>query len=101
MPRPSGSPNKCKGALKRRLKELLGDDFDPVVSMAEMAIKVHESALASGDIADQKESVNCWDKVAQYIEPKLKAVEITGEDGGAVRLDTVWRVELVSSKEKD
>ncbi len=64
---------------------MLGEDFDPVVKMAEMAVNVHKSALASGEIQDQKEAVACWDKVSQYVEPKLKATEITTiDDDGEV-----------------
>ena len=32
--------------------------------------------------------VEGWEKIAQYVEPKLKAIEVTGEDGEAIKTET-------------
>lgn len=82
MPSRAGSPNKNKGALKRRLKARFGDDFDVVEEMATIAYEITKTAKATGEIVDLKEAVTAWDKVANYVEPKLKAVEHSGEMSG-------------------
>ena len=35
---------------------------------------------------------------APYVHPRLAAVEHTGKDGGAIRADMTWTVELVRSR---
>lgn len=97
MPRPKGSPNKNKRELKARLKQLLGEDFDPVVRMAEMAVALHENATSTRDPSDQKSALDGWDKVAQYVEPKLKAIEVSGEIDSK---HTVKIVDLTGSLEE-
>lgn len=86
MPSRAGSPNKNKGALKRRLKERFGDDFDIVETMATNAMELQK--LTSHCHEDEKPqriklALDAWEKVAQFVEPKLKATEITtiDEDG--------------------
>lgn len=86
-----------------RLQEMYGDDFDPILRAAENAVRMQAIADENKDIPNdattelalsirgeefnqRKECVNAWDKIAQYVTPKLKAVEITGEDGEPVRV---------------
>ncbi len=67
--RPLGSLNKNKDKLLRNLKEIYGDDFDPIMKMA---------SIASDDKNDATLKLAAWKEIAQYVYPKLKAVEHTG-----------------------
>lgn len=68
--RPPGSQNKRTQALIALLAEKY-PDYHPVIEMARIA---HETVDEEVKLAANKE-------VAQYICPKLKAVEHTGMDG--------------------
>jgi len=75
----AGIPNKNKGALKRKLKEKFGADFDVVMQMAVNADKLESIADSDpNDTAARKNALDGWDKVASYVEPKLKATEHSG-----------------------
>ena len=93
----SRGPNKNKRALKLMLQQRFGDDFDPVIKVAEQAVKLEE--IADADTSDhiaRKAALDGWDKVTQYVEPKLKAVEHSGgedEDG----LPQSIKIEIVKS----
>ena len=76
MPSRAGSPNRNKAFLLDRLRDMYGDDFHPIMRMAENAVTLHEQARGTLDVADLKSSIDAWDKIAQYTEPKLKASEI-------------------------
>ena len=76
MPSRAGSPNKNKAFLLSRLQEMYGDQFHPIMRMAEQAAKLHNLASISEERDDLKSSIDAWDKIAQYTEPKLKATEI-------------------------
>ena len=86
MARPTGASNKNKSFLLTRLQNMYGDDFHPIMKMAENAVKLHEVATLSGEGADIKAAIDGWDKIAAYTEPKLKAMELTGKDGGDIGL---------------
>lgn len=83
MPRPLGSSNKNKTFLLNRLKEMLGEDFHPIMNMAKNASEFQklvddkkiEPALMGGAYI---EANKLWGGIAEYVEPKLKAVEISG-----------------------
>lgn len=79
MPSRAGSPNKNKTFLMNRLQDMYGDDFHPIMRMAENAVTLHDQARGTMDPADLKASIDAWDKIAQYTEPKLKASEISLE----------------------
>jgi len=68
---------------------MYGEEFHPLMNMAELAVKLHQRAINSDDNNDIKASIDAWEKIAQYTEPKLKAVEVTGEGGGAVEVKLV------------
>lgn len=70
-----GPPNKNKKYLLNRLQDMYGDDFHPIMKMAENASILHSLAIASRSVTDLKYSIDAWDKIAQYTEPKLKAVD--------------------------
>ena len=76
MPSRAGSPNKNKAFLLSRLQDMYGDQFHPIMRMAEQAAKLHNLASNSEERDDLKSSIDAWDKIAQYTEPKLKATEI-------------------------
>ena len=79
MPSRAGSPNRNKAFLLDRLRDMYGDDFHPIMRMAENAVTLHDQARGTMDAADLKASIDAWDKIAQYTEPKLKASEVTLE----------------------
>ena len=60
--------------LLESLQDLYGEAFNPVLRMSELAIHAHNQAVASGDMGDMATAVQNWDRVAQYIQPKLKAI---------------------------
>ena len=97
MPSRKGSPNKNKEYLMNRLKDMYGDDFDPIIRMAEQATRLHAAAIDAEDTKVLTDSINGWDKIAQYVQPKLKAVELTGEDGSSIKADLQWTVEYVNA----
>jgi len=76
MPRPPGSLNQPKRALVKLLEEKF-PGYNAVVKMAEMA---------NDDSNDLGFRFNAHKEVAQYQEPKRKAMEVTGEGGGPIRL---------------
>ena len=76
MPSRAGSPNRNKAFLMDRLKDIYGEDFHPIMRMAENAVTLHDQARGTMDTNDLKSSIDAWDKIAQYTEPKLKASEV-------------------------
>ena len=82
-----GIPNKNRDFLLKRLKDMYGQDFDPVMKAAENAHSMQKianaeesKALEPKDRIEMHNKTNqAWDRVAQYTQPKLKAVEITGD----------------------
>jgi hypothetical protein len=89
MPSRAGRPNKNKQFLLRKLQEMYGDDFNPVIKMAENAVALQAIAESEPDDANARRSaLDGWDKVAQYVEPKLKAVEVQGslEHSGEIKI---------------
>jgi len=79
MPSRAGSTNKSKQALIAALRARYGEGFDPVMKMADHATKLSEIANELEDPNDIKMALDGWDKVAVYVTPKLKAVEVSGE----------------------
>ena len=75
MSRPAGLPNKNKQALLKML-ELRYPDYHPVIAMAE---------IANDKENDLPTRFNAHKEVAQYVTPKLKAVEHTGDIDHDVR----------------
>lgn len=89
----AGSPNKNKQFLLNRLQDMFGEDFDPVINAAQNAIRMQEIASDASDPIDEfnqrKECVNAWDKIAQYVTPKLKSVELSGNEGEPLSIQIV------------
>lgn len=102
MARPKGAHGKNKAYLEHRLKAMYGDDFDPILRMAEQATRLHAAAIDAEDTRPLVESVAAWDKIAQYVQPKLKAIEVTGENGEAIELKHKGlTVEIIRAKHSD
>jgi len=102
MARTPGSINKNKRGLKARLKEEYGDKFDVIMLMGKNCLALQEMADACQDklaetlekeevssedilshktavIGTAKVAIEALDKLAQYVEPKLKSIEISGD----------------------
>ncbi len=78
MPSRAGSPNKRKNALKALLqKEYPG--YNPVLSMARIAHQAEKDG-------EKQLAAQMHREVAQYVEPKKRAIEVTGEDGGPIEV---------------
>ena len=87
MARPKGSMNKNSKFLLNRLQDMYGEQFDPVMKMAQQAVKLDELAESDPSVSNQKESIQAWGTIAEFVSPKLKAVELnTGEGGVTVNL---------------
>jgi hypothetical protein len=94
MPRPKGSPNKNRGAFLRRMREEFGEDFDPIARLAGACVKLEKKAQSQ---SDWKMVVDSYDKLAQYIVPKLKSVEMDVTSDGE-KLDMPSTVRLVAAE---
>ena len=85
--RPKGSSNKpYRRVLDEYLQRKYKGEFNPVINAIESALKIQEIAESTGEIADYKASVDAFDRVSKYIQPTLKAVEMTGDTGVTVSL---------------
>jgi len=74
--------------LLTRLKSMYGEDFDPIIQIAENATRLQAAImgkLESGDddieLSALIEANKEWERMAQFTHPKLKSVEHTAEDG--------------------
>ncbi len=76
MPRPAGTPNKNKQALIALL-EAKYPGYHPVVEMA---------AIANDQENDLQTRFNAHKEVAQYVTPKLKALEVQAEVEGEIHV---------------
>jgi hypothetical protein len=97
--RPVGARNKNKQFLLNRLQEIYGEDFHPIMKMAENAALLQAEVQITPDIATIKAAVDAWDKVAAYTEPKLKSIEVGGDSEKPLITKRV--IEFVSSENKN
>jgi len=77
MARPKGALGKNKAFLLGRLQDLYGKSFNPVMKMAAQAVELDKLAELDPSVANMKESIASWDRIAGYTHAKMKAVEIT------------------------
>lgn len=105
MPRDAGIPNKNKSFLMKRLQDMYGDDFHPIIKIASNCVELQkevDTAVESKDkeaiVTSIKNANNEWARIAEYTEPKLKAVDVSvsGPDGGAIQQK--WTVEVKEVK---
>ena len=85
--RKKGTPNKKTSDLAEKLKAL---NCDPIEGMARIA---HEAYKAK----DHAIALSAYKELAQYIYPKRKAVEVTGEDGGPLEIKGIEVVGISSA----
>lgn len=91
MPRPVGSVNKRSAEVRKRLEDL---DCDPIEGMATIAkeAKTERDFQLAGQM---------YKELAKYWAPQLKAVEVSGPDGGDVPLaQTIEIVPVSASADK-
>ena len=86
MPSRLGSPNKNKQFLLNRLQDMYGKDFHPIMKMAENAITLHELASKTNSMNDLSRSIDVWDRIAKYTEPKLRALDCYPEEDRVVNV---------------
>jgi len=95
MGRPAGSTNKNREFLHNRLKDMFGDDFDPIIKAAEMATLLQAEAMSCEDqqrVQAMKASVDGWLRIGKFLTPELRAVELTGDgDDGEITVSTIQR----------
>ena len=100
MSREKGIPNKNKAFLLNRLKDMYGDEFHPIMRMAENAVKLQGAAdTEEPNPVNYKMALEGWEKIAQYVEPKLKAIEVAGEDGNPIKTESTFIFNPVGSKD--
>jgi len=73
MGRTAGAPNKNKGRLLRMIQEEF-PNYNPLIELVRLA---HAEESTTG------ERITCHKEVAQYVNPKLKAVEVTQSESSA------------------
>ena len=86
MPSRLGSPNKNKRFLLNRLQDMYGKEFHPIMKMAENAMTLHELASKTNAMHDLSRSIDAWDRIAKYTEPKPKAVDCYQEEDRVVNV---------------
>ena len=86
MPSRLGSPNKNKRFLLNRLQDMYGKEFHPIMKMPENVMILHEPASKTNSMNDLSRSIDAWDRIAKYTEPKLKAVECHSEEDRVINM---------------
>ena len=72
-----------KTAVAAALKKL---GVDPFAELVKLAQKTDDDAVAA----------RIWLDLAQYVAPKLKALEITGKNGGPIQMELSLSVDNAS-----
>ena len=79
--RPLGSTNKpYRRVLDEYLERKYKGEFNPVINAIEGALKMQEIADTTGEISDYKTATEAFIKVSDFIQPRLKAVEHSGDN---------------------
>ena len=89
MGRPADAPNKNKRGMKQRLREVYGEDFDVIMMMGKNCKQLFDmipEEPTKEDIDTIIDANTQLDKLAQYVEPKLKAIELSGNVDGRTTL---------------
>lgn len=73
--RKAGTPNRRTADIEEKLAAL---GCDPIEGMAKIAID---------ETRDISLRAQMFKELAQYVAPKRKAVEVSGSDGGAIKLE--------------
>lgn len=103
----AGCANRNKEFLLNRLKDMYGKDFDPIINMAQNCLVLQKiaddhsgtkisigmvkgTANAIDASSSAKLAIDGWDKVAQYVQPKLKAIELSGDAESPLTLEITY-----------
>ena len=92
--------NRHSQFIFERLKEMLGEDFDPVVQIGKNAMSM-QSDIDGGFCSDafqaRKDVNQEWERCAKFLVPTLKAqsIDLGGSDGGPTQIT----VEFVKSQD--
>ena len=73
MGRPAGSSNKNKNRLMRAIREEF-PEYDPLMELVKIAM-----SESTDNPVSVSERIACHKEVAQYVNPKLKAIEVSGD----------------------
>lgn len=92
--RPKGVPNKATTAFRETVQQLLERNSENVAIWLDQVA----NGVGGKEPAPEK-ALDLLAKLAEYAAPKLSRTEVTGEDGGPVRLQEIRRV-VVDSKSK-
>ena len=65
---------------------MYGKDFHPIMKIAENVTTLHDLASKTNSMNDLSRSIDAWDRIAKYTEPKLKAVECYPEEDRVVNV---------------
>lgn len=85
--RPLGSTNKpYRRVLDEYLERKYKGEFNPVINAIEGALKMQQIADTTGEIADYKTATEAFIKVSDFIQPRLKAVEHSGDNSLTVSI---------------
>lgn len=123
MARQPGTAARNKAFLQKRLKDMYGDDFEPVMKMAENAVflqsvakrfqdeivdSIKAGALVDSALDQATESTNtaiaAWDRIAKYTTPQLKQIEIHGDVDATIHKpmqDVLDRIEELTGNGTD
>lgn len=93
----AGSPNKNKQALIALLQAKY-PDYHPVVEMAEIANAKDSHGEYVNDVSLR---FNAHKEIAQYVTPKLKALEVTGDMNVALYKPVIKRFDGSVDTEED
>ena len=71
---------KNRAFIHKKLQQMMGKDFNPVIEMVKQAVKLDELVEQEPSIINCEKSIHSWSRVAEYLTPKLRSQEIKMED---------------------
>ena len=71
---------RATGAPKRKLRAMLADEFDGWDPFRDMARDAMDESLPL------EHRQRCREQIGDRLVPKLRSVEVTGNDGGAIQV---------------
>lgn len=80
---PPAKAQAVKDRLWKALKKEYGEDFEPIVKMAEIGMD---------DNNDVETRLRAWKEISPYLYPKLKQVEISGNEDQPLRTKVVMEI---------
>ena len=71
---------KNRAFIHRKLQEMMGKDFNPVIEMVKQAVKLDELVEQEPSIINCEKSIHSWSRVAEYLTPKLRSQDVSIKD---------------------